>query len=71
MAALLRDFVDVYPREIINNTNIHYDLEYLVRHQEVQEKCFREISRETGEASPSLRHNLPFCGASDHPTQTD
>ena len=81
--------MDVYLREIINNTNSHFDLEsleitcldlfkagaettsttllwavlYLVRYQEVQEKCFQEISRETGEAPPSLRHNLPFCQA--------
>ena len=81
--------MDVYLREIINNTNSHFDLEsleitcldlfkagaettsttllwavlYLVRYQEVQEKCFQEISRETGEPPPSLRHNLPFCQA--------
>ena len=29
MAALRRDFVDVYPTEIIKNTNIHFDLESL------------------------------------------
>ena len=81
--------MDVYLREIRNNTNSHFDLEsleitcldlfkagaettsttilwvvlYLVKYQEVQEKCYQEIVRETGEARPSLAHSLPYCQA--------
>ena len=89
MRGCFRDFVDVYLREIRNNTNSHFDLEsleitcldlfkagaettsttilwvvlYLVKYQEVQEKCYQEIVRETGEARPSLAHSLPYCQA--------
>ena len=45
------------------STTILWAVLFLVRHQEVQEKCYQEITRETGEARPSLGHSLPYCRA--------
>ena len=45
------------------STTLLWAVLFLVREQEVQEKCYREISRETGEAQPSLGHSLPYCQA--------
>ena len=45
------------------STTILWVVLYLVRYQDVQEKCYEEIMRETGEARPSLSHNLPLCQA--------
>ena len=44
-----------------SSTTILWVILYLVKYQEVQERCYKEIQRVTGEERPSLRHSLPFC----------
>ena len=48
-----------------SSTTLLWVVLYLVRYQEVQEKCFQEVTRVTGEESPGLRHSasLPYCQA--------
>ena len=45
------------------STTLLWVIVYLVRYQEVQERCYQEILRETGEARPSLADSLPYCQA--------
>ena len=52
-----------------SSTTILWIILFLVRYQEVQEKCFMEISREVGEERPGLRHKLPYCQAVIHEVQ--
>ena len=46
-----------------SSTTLLWVILYLVRYQEVQERCYQEILEETGEARPSLTHHLPYCQA--------
>ena len=46
-----------------SSTTLLWVILYLVRYQEVQENCYQEIIRITGEERPSLHHSLPYCQA--------
>ena len=48
-----------------SSTTLLWVVLYLVRYQEVQERCYQEVTRVTGEESPALRHaaSLPYCQA--------
>jgi len=46
-----------------SSTTILWVILYLVKYQDVQEKCYQEIVRVTGEERPSLQHSLPYCQA--------
>ena len=52
-----------------SSTTLLWIILFLVRYQEVQERCYIEISREVGEERPGLRHNLPYCQAVIHEVQ--
>ena len=46
-----------------SSTTILWVILYLVKYQDVQENCYQEILRVTGEERPSLGHALPYCQA--------
>ena len=46
-----------------SSTTILWVILYLVKYQDVQENCYQEVLRVTGEERPSLRHSLPYCQA--------
>ena len=46
-----------------SSTTLLWVVLYLVRYQEVQENCYQEVARVTGEENPSLSHHLPYCQA--------
>ena len=52
-----------------SSTTILWIILFLTRYQDVQEKCFQEISKVTGEERPSLKHDLPYCQAVIHEVQ--
>ena len=52
-----------------SSTTILWVILYLVKYQDVQENCYQEILRVTGEERPSLSHPLPYCQAVIHEVQ--
>ena len=48
-----------------SSTTLLWIVLYLVRYQEVQEKCYQEVLSVTGEERPALKHqaSLPYCQA--------
>ena len=40
-----------------------------MKYQDVQENCYQEVMRVTGEERPSLSHSLPYCQAVIHEVQ--
>ena len=47
------------------STTLLWVILYLVRYQEVQERCHQEVLSVTGEERPALKHqaSLPYCQA--------
>ena len=48
-----------------SSTTLLWIVLYLVRYQEVQERCYQEVLSVTGEERPALKHlaSLPYCQA--------
>eukprot|EP00092_Neocalanus_flemingeri_P087053 GFUD01109785.1.p1 GENE.GFUD01109785.1~~GFUD01109785.1.p1 ORF type:complete len:248 (-),score=65.61 GFUD01109785.1:63-806(-) len=46
-----------------SSTTILWAILYLVKYQDVQDNCYQEVLRATGEERPSLSHALPYCQA--------
>ena len=48
-----------------SSTTLLWIVLYLVRYQQVQERCYQEVLSVTGEERPALKHlaSLPYCQA--------